>query len=105
MRGGRPAKRLLAVLFGLIAAFAIGEIVCRVAGLDGLPDVDPRVLAQWREARNSSIHQAASDPLLLYEHRPNYIAYGRRWTEAGGILRDQDVPDTKPPGVFQIAIL
>jgi len=93
------------VLVGLILALAIGEVACRVAGLNGLPDVDPARLARWRKNKESSIYRASSDPLLLYEYRPDYIADGRRWTESAGILRATDVPRTKPAGVFRIAVL
>jgi len=101
----RPAKRILSVVVGLVAAFAVGEGICRVVGLDGRPDVDPAVLDRWRTAREESIHQASRDPLLRYVTRPNYIADGRRWTEAGGILRATDVPLSKPPDVVRIAVL
>jgi lysophospholipase L1-like esterase len=96
---------MLAVAVGLLVAFGIGETVCRIAGLDGLPDIDPTVLEQRRKARESSIFRRSDDPLLIYELRPDYSVNGLRLTESGGILRETDVPVVKPAGAFRIVVL
>lgn len=98
-------RRLAALGLGLLLALAAGETVCRIAGLDGQPDLDPAVLAQRRQAREASIFQASDDPLLIYTLRPNYSSQGVPLTESGGILRETDVPVAKPPDVARIVVL
>lgn len=99
MRG--KAWRLFLLLFGLAVGLLLAELILRLADRQGWIGI-------WQEARTArqaSIWMASPHPGLLYQHRPDYVKDGIRWTERHGILRPHDASEAKPPGTFRITLL
>lgn len=98
----RPSRRqkLLAVLFGLIAALAAGEVLLRIVGA---PEVAPVQRGRFRLSDN---------PRLLFEPVPNLAFRGDptefyEYQGASNSLgyRDREHTLKKPPGTYRIAVL
>lgn len=94
-----PAPTALAL--GVVAALGVAEIALRTADALGL-------IKDWedtRAARRMSIWTMSGNPDLVFQHRPNYVKDGVRFTEKQGILRPTDVDERPAPGRFRIAAL
>lgn len=105
-RSGRPYPLhfyLLAAILGLAVAVLLLELALRLFS-EEVRQYE-RVQRRREEAQRDSIWQASDDPVLIYEHRPNYRKDGRVLTEGNGILRAEQVSRQKPASVFRIAVL
>ena len=94
------------------AALSAGSAVATLLILEMLARVfaDPTggyrdILAQREQARVSSVHTGSADPELVYVTRPGYVTNGVRISESHGVVRRDDVGETKPAGVFRVIVL
>jgi len=89
---------LIALGLGLLLAFGLGELVCRLAGV-GKPNLSA--------TGPKRLYVPDSDPEIAFRMRPDYqdFVYGAEVRINPQGLRDRSYSYTKPPGVKRILIL
>lgn len=101
-QGVRRARWLLAV-FSVLLVLGAAELTLRAFSRTARSD---RAFAEAaRVARERSIWMASSDPVRVYEHRPDYVKDGIRHTDAHGILHPDGFALRKPLGVQRVVVL